>query len=257
MSEENNAPVFTEAQMTALAELISKTTAPIVNAAVTNHLKRLPNVADEINKAFTKEKLQPIFAQLVEDIPDDSDSSESSGKGGSQQPGSKPDPEIQKQLSKLAEDLEKEKAARQATLAEATEMRRAHEFDSARQRLYESLKPHASETLHDVWVDNLVHHKRLKVEDGAPLLEVEYTPAKGMPKLKEFLPLDDAITHLVASDEAKRFQPPPGIENGRGSPAPRGQRRAGSPSIDSKDPAERVRARLEGMGINYDHEFGS
>jgi hypothetical protein len=255
--EDNNAPVFTEAQVAALTELIAKTTAPIVNGAVNTYMKRQPNVADEIKKAFTKENLQPIFAQLVEEIPDDGDSSESSGKGGSQQPGSKADPEIQRQLAKLAEDLEKEKAARQAALAEAAETKRSHEFGTARQKLYESLKPHANETLHDVWVDNLIHHKRLKVEDGSPLLEVEYAPAKGMPKLKEFLPLEEAITHLVASDEAKRFQPVPGTENGRGSPGPRVARRAGAASIDSKDPAERVRARLEGLGINYDNEFGS
>ncbi len=109
-----------------------------------------------------------------------------------------------------------------------------------------------------MWVDNLIHHKRLKVEDdGTPLLEVEFAPAKGMPKQKEFLPLEEAIGHLVASDESKRFQPPPSGEGGRGSPAPRGGRRANAASIESKDPAERVRARLESMGISYDNEFGS
>lgn len=223
----------------------------ILNAGITNHLKRL-NLDGKIAEAIGGLKLDEKLNGLIESLKKPATDPSGSGDG---QPG-KPDPEIQRQLSKLAEDLEKEKAARQAAIAEAAEMRRSHEFGTARQKLYESLKPHASETLHDVWVDNLIHHKRLKVEEGTALLEVEFAPAKGMPKQRDFLPLEEAITHLVASEEAKRFQPAPGTEDGKGSPGPRGTtRRGNAPSLDSKNPADRVAARLAGLGIDFDSEF--
>jgi len=249
-----NAAPFTEEQTKALGAMIS--------GAMRGEGKRLIATAvgeslKSINWSETLKLDEVLDGKLAKLIDDTGSAGDDGASGGGKTDPAKPDPEIQKQLTKLADELEKEKAARLAALNEAAETKRAHEFGAARQKLYESLKPHANETLHDVWVDNLVHHKRLKVEDGVPLLEVDYAPAKGMPKQKEFLPLEEAITHLVASDEAKRFQPAPGTENGRGSPGPRGGRRVGAPSLDSKDPAERVRARLESLGVNYDAEFGS
>jgi hypothetical protein len=245
---------FSDEQQTAIAQ--------IVNSAVTSQLKRGlgPAIGDALKGMNWAEALkldETLDAKLGKILNDLEDGADPDKGGTDGKPPAKPDTEIQRQLTKLAEDLEKEKAARQAALAEAAEMKRSHEFGTARQKLYEALKPHASETLHDVWVDNLIHHKRLKVEEGAALLEVEYAPVKGLPKQKDFLPLEEAITHLVASDEAKRFRPAPGTEGGAGSPGPRGARRQATASLESKDPAERVRARLEGMGINYDAEFGS
>lgn len=223
----------------------------IANAAITNQLKRL-NLEGKITDAIGGLKLDEKFTTFTEQIkttlapakPDD-------GKGGGKP---QPDAEVTRQLAKLAEDLEKERAARLAAVQESESIKRSHEFGTARQRLYESLKPHASETLHDVWVDHLIHHKRLKVEDGVPLLEVEYAPVKGMPKQKDFLPLEEAVPHLVAAEEAKRFQPVPDSVDGKGNPAPRGRRGPG-PSLDSKNPMDRVAARLESLGINFDSEF--
>jgi hypothetical protein len=225
----------------------------IANAAITNQLKRL-NLEGKITEAIGGLKIDDKFATLTQQLasfaqpkPDKSDKGDAPGK---------PDAETQRLLAKLADDLQKEKELRQQALNEAAETKRTHEFATGRQRLYESLKPHASETLHDVWVDHLIHHGRLKVEDGNPLLEVEYAPMKGLPKQKDFLPLNEAIAHLVASEEAKRFQAVPDPADGKGNPGPRG-RRANAPTLDSKDPMARVAARLESLGLNFDNEFSS
>ncbi len=221
----------------------------IANAAITSQLKRL-NLDGKITEAIGGLKLDEKFTTFAETI---KASLNPKPEKGDPKPGA--DSEVQRQVAKLAEDLEKERGLRVAAVQESENIKRSHEFGTARQRLYEGLKPHASETLHDVWVDHLIHHKRLKVEDGTPLLEVEYSVAKGMPKQKEFLPLDEAIPHLIAAEEAKRFQPVPDAGDGKGSPGPRGGRRGGA--LDPKNPLDRVAARLEGLGINFDNEFST
>lgn len=223
----------------------------IANAAITNQLKRL-NLEGKISDAIGGLKLDEKFTTFAEQIKASLAAPKSDdGKGGGKPA---PDAEVTRQLAKLAEDLEKERSARLAAVQEAESIKRSHEFGTARQSLYEALKPHANETLHDVWIDHLIHHKRLKVEEGVPLLEVEYAPVKGMPKQKDFLPLDEAIPHLVAAEEAKRFQPVPDAGDGKGNPGPRGRRGPG-PLLDSKNPMDRVAARLESLGINFDSEF--
>lgn len=225
----------------------------IANAAFTSQLKRL-NIDGKITEAIGGLKLDEKFTTFAETIKASLGQQPKPDPKDPQKPSI--DPELQRQIAKMAEDLDKEKAARLAAVQESESIKRSHEFGNARQRLYESLKPHASETLHDVWVDHLIHHKRMKVEDGIPLLEVEFAPVKGMPKQKEYLPLEEAIPHLVASDEAKRFQPVPDAGDGKGSPGPRG-RRGSAPTLDSKDPMTRVAARLESLGLNFDNEFSS
>lgn len=223
----------------------------IANAAITSQLKRL-NLDGKITEAIGGLKLDEKFTTFAETI-----KASLTQQPKTDKTEAKPqlDPELQRQITKMAEDLDKEKTARLAAVQESDQMKRSHEFGTARQRLYESLKPHASESLHDVWVDHLIHHKRMKVEEGVPLLEVEYAPVKGMPKQKEFLPLDEAIPHLISADEAKRFQPVPDAGDGKGNPGPRGRR--GGASFDPKNPMDRVAARLEALGMSFDKEFST
>lgn len=228
----------------------------MVNAAFTSHLKRL-NLEGKITEAIGGLKIDEKLTALTESFKASiqgpkPEPAPKGGGGGDQRPTV--DPEITRQIQKLNDDLEKERTARLAAVQESENTKRVHAFGAARQKLYETLKPHASESLHDVWVDHLIHHQRLKVEDGSALLEVEWQPVKGMPKQKEFLPLDEAVPHLIAAEEAKRFLPVPDAGDGRGSPGPRTRRGSGS-SIDSKNPMDRVQARLESMGINFDNEF--
>jgi hypothetical protein len=246
--EPQKAP-FSEDQFVAIGE--------IVNKALTSKIPKMVSggFAEAMKSTNWEELLSPVITKLAPKPA--SGSGGGDGDEGSKSKGtSKVDPEIARQLTKLTEDFENERKARLAAVQESENIKREHEFGSARQKLYEGLKPHASESLHDVWVDHLIHHKRLKVEGGQQLLEVEYAPVKGMPKQKEFLPLEEALPHLVAADEAKRFLPVPDAGDGGGSRAPRGGRRgSGAPSIDSKNPAERVAARLAALGIDFDSEF--
>ncbi len=227
----------------------------IVNQAVTSHLGRL-NLDGKINEAITGLKLNDKFDSITKALEGLNQPKPPAPSGGG---GNKPavDPEIAAQLKQLSEQVEQERAARVAAVKEAEKTRSEHEFGAARQRLYEALKPHSIENLHNVWVDNLIHHERLKVEDGKQYLEVEYIPFPGSPKQKDFLPLDEAIRVLITTDEAKVFMPPPEPGDGsRGNPGPRNARRStNTPSLDSKDPYERVKARLASMGIDADKEF--
>lgn len=243
---------FTPAQL----EHLGKT----INAAITGHMKRgLGSAVTDAFKAINwREIIEPVMGEiLAEDDTDTGGSGGGEGDDASKSKRSGVDPDISRQLAKLADDLEKEKAARLAAVKESERVRQEHEFSSARQKLYESLKPHASESLHEVWVDNLIHHKRLKIEEGQPLLEVEYVPSPGMPKQREFLPLEEAVAKLATSEEAKRFMPVPDGSGGGGNPGPRnGARRANNaPKLDSKDPYERAQARLAALGIDADSEF--
>jgi hypothetical protein len=223
----------------------------MVNAAITSQLKRL-NIDSKITDAIGGLKLDEKFEQLTKTLKPSGGDDPGPGDPPKKQPALPP--EIAKQLQQLADQVEKEKEARLAAEKAREDAERSHHFESGRQRLYESLKEHAAPDLHDVWVDHLVHHKRLKVEDGTPLLEVEYSPVKGMPKQKDFLPLPDALQHLISSDDAKRFMAAPKPGNGGGTPGPRGAARSGA-SATSDDPMERVRARLAAHGIDFDQEF--
>lgn len=244
--------VFTEEQVTAIGTM--------VNAALTSKVPKMVSggVAEAMKSFDWKGTLGPVVKELV---PQGQPGASGGGGGGSGDDANKSkadvNPEVVRQLQKLTDDFEKERKARLAAEAQALQIKTDQEFSDARGQLMGLLKPHASETLHDVWVDNLVHHKRLKVENGATLLEVSHAPIKGMPLQKEFLPLEQAVPILVAAEEAKRFMPAPGgASGGNGSPGPRGGNGGGSkPSLDSKDPAERAAARLATMGIDFNAEF--
>jgi len=236
---------FNEAQYKALGDQL--------NGALTNRVPKMVSsgVTEALKVMDWKAILTPLVAELApRPAPGDDDTKKKPKDGPAI------DPETQRTLQKLADDLEKEKKARLEAIEEAKRIKSEHEFGAARQRLYEGLKPHAQESLHDVWVDHLIHHRRLQVEDGVPKLEVEFLPFRGAPKKdRQFLALEEAIPHLVASEEAKRFLPVPDAGDGRGNPGPRG--RKGSSQIDPKDPIARARARLEAMGIDLDKETTS
>jgi hypothetical protein len=242
---------FSDDQLTAIGTMI--------NGAITSKVPKLVTngVADAMKAFDWKAALTPVVTELIP-APGSGGSGGGAGDDASKSKGGTIDPEVAKQLRTLTDKVEATEKLRLAAVQAAETLKQEHEFGSARQKLYEGLKTHASESLHDVWVDNLVHHKRLEVREGKPFLEVSHAAIKGMPKQKEFLPLDDAIAHLVAEEDAKRFLAVPGTGEGAGSRAPRGGNGNGgrAPALDSKDPAERVAARLAGMGVDFNTEFG-
>lgn len=215
----------------------------IANSAITSQLKRL-NIEGKIAEAIGGLKLDEKFEQLTQSLT---------------KPPDKPkgdDDETAKKIKQLTDTVEAERKARLDAERAREEAEEQHRFDGAKQALAGALKQHANPQLHDVWVDHLVNGKRLKLDNGQPLLEVEYAPVKGMPKQKEFLPLGDAVQHLIATDDAKRFMAAPAPVQGQGPPGPRGVQ-AGPSRIDSKDPADRVYARLKELGLDPEVEFGS
>lgn len=219
----------------------------IANQAITAQIKRL-NIDGKITEAINGLDLDSKFNQLVETLKPPAEDGGDSGDGEGLPP------EVAKQLKALAEKVEATEAKYQKEQQERLELEERHQFETGRQSLYESLKEHADSNLHDVWVDHLIHHNRLKVEDGQALLEVDYNPAKGLPKQKDFLPLEEAIPHLVGSQDAKRFMPAPDAGTGAGAKAPRGRR--GPAPLDSNNPNDRVRARLAELGLDADAQFG-
>lgn len=245
---DGGAAPFTEEQFTAIGEMVNK--------AFSSRLPKMLNqgIAESFKAMDWAGLLTPVVTNLIPQ-PAPSGGGGGSGDDGDKSKRSSIDPELTRQLQKLQDDLDKEKQARLQAVSATEQLRKEHQFSAARQRLYESLKPHAAESLHDVWVDHLVHHKRLNVaDDGSATLEVEYSPVRGMPKQKEFLPLDEAIQYLVNHDEAKRFQPVRDGNGGGTNPGPRGTN-PGKARLDSKDPAERVAARLASLGMDFDQEF--
>jgi hypothetical protein len=216
MSEESNAPAFSEAQVAALTELIAKTTAPIINSAVTSHLKRQPNIAEEIKKALTKEAIAPIFEELLENAPDDEDAG--SGKGGS--PPNRPDPAVEALKAKVAEltttltkQAEETKSAQEAARNE-----------KALGALKTALGSHVRPEALDIAASHLfVAQKRITFdEQGNPLFTVRRAQYPGAAEEDVSMPLADGVHHWIKSSEGKFFAPAPGAAAGApGAPAPR------------------------------------
>lgn len=93
------APLFSEAQIAAIGELITKSVGQVVNAAITNHMKRIP-------KAPTLEELVPQLEERFKPIL----SQQGQGAGGGA--GAQKAPEIvqlEKTLSSLQKELQTER----------------------------------------------------------------------------------------------------------------------------------------------------
>jgi hypothetical protein len=227
-----------------------------LNPAIKDHIKRL-NIEAKITEAIGSLKLDDKFSALTAALEGLKPApAPAPGGGGGDTAKDEEIRAMKRQLENLANTAETEKAARLQAEANAKQVQLDHEFGKGRSRLYESLKEHADPSLHDVWVDHLVHHKRLKVEEGIPLLEVEYSPVKGMPKTKEYLPLEEALPHLLESTDAKRFMAAPAPADSKNNPGPKGQRgRAPAANPNSTDPQERLRALMAQHGLSFEEEF--
>lgn len=235
----------------------------IVNSAITNHLKRSlgPQIAEALKATKWDEMLGPSVTGLIdkylEDLPDpdaapeDDQADPKSGK----RPGKRgADSAVEQQLQKLATDLENERKARSAAEQATKEAEQKRLMESANTAFRNALQPKLRADLLDVAVGHFGH--ALKVaEDGSPLLRVKRAPYKGAPEVDDDVALAEALPILLASESMKPFLPAPGAD---GTP-----RKGGSPSVggsgatalDSKDPADRVAARLAAMGIDFNSEF--
>ena len=197
--------------------------------------------------ASLDEKLQALLPK-----PDAKD-----GKGKDKD-GGQGDDSVKKQLEALALQLETEKGARQAAEAKTLEIEGQRRFDGARDQLKGLLKDKAHPDFLDVWLDQLtVVQKRLTLgDDGVPTLRVKHTPYKGAAETEEDLPLDQAVAALLQRPEEKRWQGVPTTIGDKQTRGPRDQRGTGNPNIKSDNPLERVAARFNELGLNFDEEFG-
>lgn len=249
------AATFTEEQQAAIGQ--------IVNSAVTSQLKRSlgPGIGEALKGVKWGEVLAEPFKALLEQNPgsgsgggsgDDDPSKGGKGKGGDK--GA--DSALQQQVQKLATDLENERKARAAAeeATRATEAKRL--LDSATTAFRNGLQPNLRPELLDVAVGHF--GSALKVSaDGAPLLSVRKAPFKGAPEEDVDVPLAEGLQLLLTSEPMKPFLPPPGGDgSSRRGGAPSGTG-GGAPSLQSKDPNERVAARLAALGLDFNTEFSS
>lgn len=214
----------------------------IVNQAVTSQLKRLNlegKIADSIAGLKLDEKFEALVSKIGDGKPPQGVFEGDKGKG-------QIDPEIARQLTALNEKLEAERELRIKAEQSKAETEQAHRFDAAKQSLAGKLKEHADDRWHDLWVEHLVNNQRLKLDDdGAPQLLVEYAAVKGMPKTREFMPLEDAIPHLVKEDASKRFMAVPDPSGGQGSKGPRSN---GVTRSDPTTPGGAYEAQMRALG---------
>jgi len=222
-----DAPLFTEAQLAALSQLVTST----ANSAVTAQLKRnLPGaVSDGIKGINFAEILGPEIAKLKPAEPAEKKTAAD---------------DFTNQLKEMAAKLD-------AAEAKAVALERAR-ADAETKRLQENavtqLRNQLQPKLRDDLLDVAVSHwatveGRLKVQDdGTTTLRVKRASFKGGPEMDEDLPLADAIPVLLASKEAKPFIPAPGGQQEKGGPAkqPRAPFTQGAPSVgaDATDSAK-------------------
>ncbi len=236
---------FTEAQLAVIGQT--------VNSAITTHLKRsLPGaVAEGFKSLNLGETIAAEVAKLAPKPAEggvDEDGKKTKGKGNT-------DPAIEQQLKDLATKLETSEQARIAADKARVDAEQKRLFDSASTQFRNGLQPKLRGELLDVAVGHFGKDLKL-AEDGSPLIRVRRAPYKGAPEQDEDVPLAEGLPLLLASEGMKPFLPPPGGTGHRsgGAPAPYGGH-GGAPALDSKDPLDRVAARLAGLGMNFDAEF--
>jgi hypothetical protein len=219
----------------------------IVNQAVTSHFKRL-NLEGKIAEGIAGLKLDEKFEALTAKLGE-----KKAPEGGEGDKG-KIDPEIARQLAAMSEKLEAEQKLRLEAERSRAEAEQAHRFGAAKQTLSNKLKEHADDRWHDLWVEHLVTNQRLKLDDdGNAQLMVEYAAVKGMPKTREFMPLEDAVQHLVKEDASKRFMAVPDPTGGHGGKGP--NRGSGGTKPDTSTPAGAYRAQMQQLGADPDLLF--
>lgn len=229
-------------------EDIGRVVGPMINAAITGHMKRtIPGAIQDGIKALN---LESLIGEAVQKVappkPEDEE--------GKKRPV--PTAALQAELNSIKEQLETERKARAVAEQERVDTHRARQFDAARNAFRAAVQDKVKPELLDVFVDHIgVSKKRLKVdEDGVPLLTVQGKPAyPGAPAEPSDLPLEQAIPLLLQSKDVSPFLPAPGgQQDGTGGsarakaftlPAPPTSGGAQSEQAKAGQVAEQLRAR--------------
>jgi hypothetical protein len=190
--------------------------AGIVNAAVTNHLKRL-----DLNKTIESRVAELLKAQTpVQAVVDDD-----GGKKGKQSP------EMTAMMTKLA-DLEKATRS-QTERAEAAEKKQRDD------RAYNDLRANLATSgvrpdMQEIAASYLFKaQNRIEFDsNGTPLFRVKQAGQYGMPEEEVLMPLADGVAAYVRSKEAAAFMPAPGTS--QAAPVARQAARIETPNTGNK-----------------------
>jgi hypothetical protein len=253
-SKETPPGAFTEAQIAALTELIGKTTAPIINAAVTSHMKRQPNPADEFKKLLTKDSLAPLLTELME---------ASGTKPTVETPGGTQPPKADPKIAALEAQLADMKSAMARSAQETKAAQEAARDEKALASLKSELAPHVRPEGLDMAAD-LLFKARKRVtfdEQGTPLMSVKRAPYAGAAEEDIPMPLTDGVQHWLKSEEAKIFIPAPAANTQQQRPGARApshqQRSSGNvptydqPATTDAEKIRRANEQAQILGAKY------
>jgi hypothetical protein len=217
---------FSDEQQIALGQL--------VNQAVTSQMKRglAPAIAEAMKGINWGETLAPEFAKLapVKTEPDPDP------KGG----GTKSD--LERQLAKIAGELEAEKSARTAADKLRLQVEHDRKVDAATVKLRAALQDKVAPGALEHALAHLTQvQKRLSVdENGKELFTVRKAAYKGGPENDEQVTLEEALPIVLAEDSMKIFLPAPKGQPGN-NPGPRGN--GALPQYSSPASTEEERSR--------------
>lgn len=210
--------------------------ASIVNAAVTNHLKRtLPKEIEALGS-----KLSGDMKKTLEEFKPKADpQGEGSGK---------PSPEVAALQAKIDELVAANKATAEKAEKAERDRRETHAYGELRAALSKSVRPEMLDIVTKVVrADGLISFD----EEGKALFRVRRSPGAGLAEEDQQLPLNDGIAHFLKSKEASVFLPPPtpkSPQGSQGAPRPSAQQSAGSGVHDRPPPRtdeEKVRRAAE------------
>lgn len=193
---------FTDAQLKVFGNMM--------NTVMSSHLKRLPSFEDQIKATNWQEILAPV---IKASIPEPS----TEEKGKSKTPELS---EYEKQLAKMAADMEgfKKQAIDAENKAKASEAARRH--DAGKMRLRSALTGQVNEHALDHVVNHLtlVSNRLVVDDDGSVRLKVTKPELPGFPPTEQELPLETAIKDVLSESEMKIFLPAP--KGGGSNPGP-------------------------------------
>lgn len=194
---------FTEAQLKAMGAM--------VNQVVSSHLKRQPTLADQLKEVKWQDLLAPVVKELVP-VPDP------------KEPKKPEVSEYEKQLAKIAADLQTEQRARIEAENRAKASDAARRTDAGKLRLRSALTGHVQDAALDHVINHLtvVGNRMVVDEDGVARLRVKRSPHPGLLPEEMEVPVEDAIKDILAEPDMKIFIPAP-RGSGNSNPGPGGK----------------------------------
>lgn len=168
------------------ATLTVQQVAEIVNAAITSHMKRQPDVSKVVAQALDEFK-KSLPTALAEETP--------SGKGGKTESNA----QMAALQAKLDEMSKAVTSANDARLAAEKQQRQDRAFSEVKSALAGKVRP---EAINDV-ADLLQARGRIELdENGTPFLKVKRAPAPGLQEEDTLMPLTDGIDAYLKKDGA-------------------------------------------------------